>query len=124
MDPVASTRDRHGPRDVAWLLPVLLVVGLRVGLGWGRVLSALGEQINTHCTSLDSCSAHGHRGIALRPVCPTWPGQGHCWVGLGGSPTGKGQARRSRAGTGRACQASTSRHGVRGHHSMPELAAH
>lgn len=124
MDPTASVRDGHGPGDMARPLPVLLgAVGLRVVPGWDRGLSALGEQINTHCNSLDSCSAHGHRGITFRPVCPMC-GQGHRWVGLGCSPMGKGGVGRSGAGTGRACQASTSRHGVRGHPSMPELAAH
>lgn len=44
-----------------------------------------GEKINTHCTSLDSCSAHGHRGIALRPPHPTdtLHGRGRASTGLG-----------------------------------------
>lgn len=84
MDPTDSTRDGHGPGNTAWLLSALLgTAGLRVQPDWGRDLSALGEQINTHCTSLDSCSAHGHRAITLTGPSHVWPGQGHHWVGIG-----------------------------------------
>lgn len=115
--PKASTTDGRGPTDTAQLLAVLLGTA---GLGWGRGLSALREQINTHSTSFDSCSDMGITALLSEWSVP----RTHCMVGVGCSPMGKGQAGRSRAGTGRACQSSASEHGVRGCPSTSELAVH
>lgn len=63
-----------------------------------------GEKINTYCTSLDSCSAHRHCGIALQALRPTdtLHGQGRATAGLGGTAAlwaGQGLSPHARAGS-------------------------
>lgn len=75
-----------------------------------------GEKINTYCTSLDSCPAHRHCGIAVQLLHPmdTLHGQGRATAGLGGAAALWTE--------GRPCHAGTCGHWGRGHQHRPELA--